>query len=105
VVDHVARVLLQRVVHRRIEVRLRSVVVDSQPAADVEVLDRRPERAQLDEGARRLAQRVLDGADVGHLAADVVVQQLEPTELAVGLEPLDQLDDLRRGTTPGCSWP
>ena len=73
----VVRVLLHRVVHRRREVGLRAVVVDAQPAAHVEVLERRAQLAQLDVEAPRLAQRVLDRADGRDLAAQVEVQQLE----------------------------
>ena len=42
VVDDVVGVLLQGVVHRRLEVRLRAVVVDAEAAADVEALDAAP---------------------------------------------------------------
>ena len=41
VVDDVVGVFLERVVHARLEVRLRAVVVDAEPAADVEVLEPR----------------------------------------------------------------
>ena len=79
----VVGVLLHRVVHRRGEVGLRAVVVDAQAAAHVEVLQRRAQLAQLDVEAARLAQRVLDAADGGDLAAEVEVQQLEAVEQVV----------------------
>ena len=41
-----------------------------------------PSLRQLDVEAARLAQRVLDGADVGDLAAEVEVQELEAVEQA-----------------------
>ena len=75
----VVGVLLHGVVHRRGEVGLRAVVVDAQAAADVEVLQRRAQLHALDVEAARLAQRVLDRADGGDLAAQVEVQQLEAT--------------------------
>ncbi len=92
----VVRVLLRRVVHRRREVGLRAVVVDAQPAARVEVLERRAQLADLDVEAPRLAQRVLDRADGGDLAAQVKVQQLETSEQVVRAQKIDRLDDLAR---------
>ena len=92
----VVRVLLRRVVHRRGEVRLRAVVVDAEPAARVEVLQRRAHLGDLDVEAPRLAQRVLDGADGGDLAAEVEVQELEAAQQVVGAQEVDRLDHLAR---------
>ena len=92
----VVGVLLGRVVHRRREVGLRAVVVDPQPAAGVEVLERRAQLADLDVEAPRLAQRVLDRADGRDLAAEVEVQQLEAVEQIVGAQEVDRLDHLAR---------
>ena len=77
VVDDVVGVLLERVVDARLEVRLRAVVVDAQPAADVEVLEPGAVLHELGVDPRRLVQRALDDADVGDLAAQVEVQELE----------------------------
>ena len=78
VIDDVVGVLLQRVVDARFEVGLRTVVVDAQSAADVEVLEaRRPRLPELGVDARGFVQRALDVADVRDLAAEVEVQQLE----------------------------
>ena len=71
VVHDVVRVLLQRVVDRGVEVGLAAVVVDAQAAAAVEVAHVGAQGGQLHEDAAALAQRVLDGADVGDLGADV----------------------------------
>ena len=56
-----------------------------------------PERVQLDEDAARLAQRVLDRADVGDLRADVEVEQLQAVEHADRAQPLDRGHDLGGG--------
>ena len=77
VVDDVADVLLDRVVHRRgVPVVARADVVDAEAAADVEVLDREPHLAELRVDARALVHRVLHDADLGELAADVEVEEL-----------------------------
>ena len=95
--DDVVGVLLHRVVHRRVEVGLRAVVVDAEAAADVDVARLRAHLVQADEDAARLAQRVLVGADGGDLRADVEVQQLEAVEHVLGAQAVDGLDDLDRG--------
>ncbi len=82
-------VLLQRVVHRRVEVALAAVVVDAEAAAAIEVAHVGAEQVQLDEDAAGLAERVLHGADVGDLRADVEVEQLQAVEHLLGAEPLD----------------
>ena len=56
-----------------------------------------PRRVQLDEDAARLAQRVLDRADVRDLRADVEVQQLQAVEHAHRAQPLDGGHDLGGG--------
>ena len=95
--DDVVGVLLHGVVHRRVEVGLRAVVVDAEPAADVDEARRRAHLVQADEDAAGLAQRVLVRADGGDLRADVEVQQLEAVEHALGAQQVDRLDDLDRG--------
>jgi hypothetical protein len=97
VVDHVVGVLLHRVVHRRLEVGRGAVVVDAQAAAHVEPLDLAAHARQRDQRVGRLAQRVLERADLGDLAAEVEVQQLQAVEHALLLELLDHLHDLARG--------
>ena len=97
VVDDVVGVLLERVVHARFEVRLRAVVVDAQAAADVEVLKPGAQLRQLRVDARRLVQRALDDADVGDLAAEMEVQQLEAVLHAARLQLLEPAHDLGDG--------
>ena len=77
VVDDVVGVFLQRVVDARLEVGLRAVVVDAQAAADVEVFQPGAALVQIDIDAGGFVDRRLDLADVGDLAAQVEVQQLE----------------------------
>ncbi len=75
--DDVVGVFLQGVVDRRLEIGLRAVVVDAEAAADVEVANAGADAVQLDVDAGRLGQGVLDVADVGDLAAQVEVDQLQ----------------------------
>ena len=96
VVDDVVGVLLERVVHARLEIRLRAVVVDAEAAADVEVLEPGAFLHQLRVDARRFVERALDDADVRNLAAEMEVQELEAVLHAVRLqlvEPLPHLGD------------
>ena len=92
--DDVVGVFLQRVIDRRFEVGLRAVVVDAQAAADVEVLDAGADAVQLDVDAGRLGQGVLDVADVGDLAAEVEVDQLQAVGHVALLEVLERLQHL-----------
>ena len=95
-VDDVVRVLLDRVVHGGVEGRLRAVVVDAEAAAEVQVLDRHAERAELGVDAPGLADRVLDLPDVGDLRADVEVEHHHRVEHPAALQDLDGLEDLGR---------
>jgi hypothetical protein len=97
VVDDVVRVLLQRVVHARLEVRLRAVVIHAQPTADVEVLQPRPELRQLGVDAGRFVERAFDDADVGDLAAEMEVQELEAILHVPGAQLLQPAHDLGDG--------
>ena len=94
-VDDVVRVLLHGVVHRRREVRLRTVVVDAETAADVHVREAlRAELVALAEQATGLAQGVLHALDRRDLRAEVEVHELERIGLAPRLEELDRRDHL-----------
>ena len=77
VVDDVVGVFLERVVDARLEVGLRAVVVDAEAAADVQILEPGARLHELGVDPGRLVQRPLDDPDVGDLAAEVEVQQLE----------------------------
>ena len=66
-VDHVVRVLLERVVDARVRRGVRPVVVDTEAAAHVHVSDIDSQRAQLGIEPRDLLEARLDVADVGDL--------------------------------------
>ena len=95
-VDDVVRVLAQRVVRGRLEVRARAVVVDAEAAADVDVLESRAEARELRVHHRELVDRVLDAADVVQLRARVAMHQLQAVEHAVRAQHLDDLEHLGR---------
>src|SRR5208337_3910183 len=90
---HVVRILLDGVVHRRVEVGLRAVVVDSESAAYVHHAWPRAELVQLYVDATRFAQRILVRADGGDLRADVKVQEFEAIQHVFAAKPLDSLHD------------
>ncbi len=93
-VHDVARVLVDRVVHRRFEVRAAAVVVDAEPAADVDVLHAGAHQLELGVDVRQLVDRILDAADVLQLAAGMAVNQLQAVEHLVLAQRVDQLEDL-----------
>ncbi len=93
-VDDVVRVLAQRIVGRRLEIGARAVVVDAEPAADVDVFEPGAEAGELRVDLGELVDRVLDPADVVQLRARVAVHQLQAVEHAVRAQHLDQLQDL-----------
>ncbi len=64
VIDDVVRVLLEGVVDARLEVRLRSVVVDAEAATDVQEFQPGSRLHELRVDPGRLVQRALDDADV-----------------------------------------
>ena len=93
---HVVRVLLGRVVLRAVEVRLGAVVVDAEPAADVEQCRPGAHLVQAHEDPAGLLDGVLERADRGDLRADVEVQQLEAVEHVLGAQALHGVHDLER---------
>ncbi len=93
-VHDVAGVLVDRVVHRRFEVRAAAVVVDAEPAADVDVLHAGAHQLELGVHVRQLVDRILDAADVLQLAARMAVHELQAIEHLVLAQRIDQLEDL-----------
>ena len=89
--DHVVGVLLQGVIDAGVEVGLRTVVVDAQPAAHVQVLQPGAATVQIDIDSRRFDKGRLDLANVGHLAAKVKVQQLQTVGHAQLMQPIQTL--------------
>jgi hypothetical protein len=96
-VDDVVGVLLEGVVDAGLEVGLRTVVVDAEAAADVQVLELGSRLDQLDVHAGRLVQRRLDDADIRDLAAQMKMQELEAVLHAPRLQLLETAKDLAHG--------
>ena len=95
--DDVVGVFLKGVVDRGDKVGLRAIVVDAEPATDVEVLHPGADPRQLDVHPRRLGQGRLDVADVGDLAAQVEVEKLKAIGHVPLLEVLEGFEDLGQG--------
>ena len=93
-IDHVARVLRQRVVHRRFVIGAAAVVIDTEPAADVDVLQSGTHLLELGVDVRELGDRILDAPDVLQLAARMAVHELQAVFHALFLERAEQLEDL-----------
>ncbi len=93
-VHHVARVFLQRVVHRRREVRAAAVVVDAEAAAHVDVLQARAHAHQLRIHVGELVDRILHAPDVLELAAGMAMHQLQAVEHVALFQDPEELHDL-----------
>src|SRR5271156_4784187 len=93
-VHHVARVLVQGVVHRRFVVGTAAVVVDAEAAADVDELQARAHELELRVYMGELIDRVFDAADVLQLAAGVAVHELQTIEHVALLQERVQVEDL-----------
>src|SRR5271155_661393 len=74
---HVARIFIERVVHRRLVVGAAAVIVDAQAAADVDVLEAGAHDLEFGIDMRQLIDRVLYPPDVLQLAAWMAVHQLQ----------------------------
>ncbi|MNQ67247.1 hypothetical protein D3C85_817630 [compost metagenome] len=96
-VDHGGGVVVHVVVDRAGVARVGAVVVDAQAAADVDVVDRQAEGAQLAVVADRLAKALAVVGDVGDLRAHVEVQQADALVEAGGAEALDHRQQLGGG--------
>ena len=94
VIDDVVGVLLERVVHARLEVRLRAVVVDAQTAPDIQVLQAGAESRELGVHAGGFVESPFDNANVSDLAAQVKVEQLEAVLHAPRLQLFEAAHDL-----------
>jgi hypothetical protein len=77
VIDDIVGVLLQRIVDAGFEVGLGAVIVDAQPAAHIQVAQAGAGAHQVDVHAHRLVHRGLDLPDVGDLAAEMEVEQVQ----------------------------
>ena len=84
--DDVVGVFLERIIRRAVEIAARAVVIDAEPAADVEISELMAELRKLGVIARRFAHGALDGGDVRHLRADVEMNELEAMRQSRGLQ-------------------
>ena len=94
-VDDVVGVLLDGVVDAGKIARLGAVVIDPQAAADIDVLQADPELLHLHVDAGPLDEGVLDLVDLGDLAADMEMEELEVVEHPFFLQDVDGGDDFR----------
>ena len=77
VIDHVVGVFLQRVIDARFKVGLGAIVIDAESAADIQIAKSRSGPDKFRIKPRRFVHRGFHLPDVGDLAAQVEVQQLE----------------------------
>ena len=92
--DNIVSVFVQAVVHRAVGLRAGSFVIHTQATANVEALDINAQLMQLDVETRRFTHAGGDIANVGHLRAEVEVQQLQAVEVPCGTQDLHQLQNL-----------
>ena len=98
-VDHGIGVVLHVVVDRAGIARMGTVVVHTETAADVDVIDRQTHGAQLAVIADGLAEALAVVGDVGDLRAHVKVQQADALIQSGCAEALDHRENLRGGQT------
>src|SRR5262245_30250744 len=75
--DDIVRVFLERIIGRTVEVAARSIIVDPEPAADVEITKFVSKFRQLRVISRTFTNCALDRRNVGHLRADVEMNKFE----------------------------
>ena len=93
-IDDIARVLVERVVHRRRVIRTAAVVVDTQAASDVDVLQSRAHELELRVDVRQLVDGIFHAPDVLQLAAGMAVHELQAIQHAARLQYSEELHDL-----------
>ena len=98
-VDHVGRVLLQRVVHGELKAGLAAVVIDAQPAANIDVLHSRAGLGQLRIDAREFIDPLIHLTNVMNLAAHVAMQELQAIFHSLGTEDREHFQDLSHAET------
>ena len=90
--DHIVGVFLQRIVGRTIEGRSRAVVIYSQSATDIEILELVTEFCDLGIVTRRFTHRALDCRNVGDLRPGVKMDQFQAMRQALRLQHLAGCD-------------
>src|SRR5436190_23791964 len=69
--DDVVRVFLERIIGRTVEIAARSIVINAEPAANVEITEFMSKFRQLCVISRAFAHCALDRRNVRHLGSDV----------------------------------
>ena len=77
VVNDVVAILLERIVRRAVETGARTIIIDAEPAADIEITKLVAQLRELRIITGRFAHRAFDRRDVGHLRADMEMDELE----------------------------
>ncbi len=95
--DHGAGVFINVVVDRAGIARVRAIVVDTEAATHIDMIDRQPERTQLGVITNGFTETVTVVRQVGNLRAHVEVQQPHALLHACGAEALDNGKQLRSG--------
>ncbi|KAG0505222.1 MAG: hypothetical protein Udaeo_14430 [Candidatus Udaeobacter sp.] len=75
--DDVVRVFLERIIGRTVKVAARSIVIDAEPAADVEITKLVSKFRQLCVIPRAFAHCALDCRNVRHLRSDMEMDKFE----------------------------
>src|SRR5215471_13098671 len=75
--DHVVRVFLKRIIGRTVKVAARSIIIDSKPAAHVEITEFVSEFGKLCVISRAFAHGALDRRNIRHLRSDMEMNKLE----------------------------
>ena len=85
-VNDVAHILVERVVHRTVEGRAGTIVVHAETATDIEIAEFVAHFGELRVEAGGFANGAFDGADIGHLGADMEMHKLEAVGESGGME-------------------
>src|SRR5262249_11074446 len=75
--DHVVRVFLERIIGRTVEVAARSIIIDAEPAAHVEITKFVPKFRKLCVISRAFAHCTLNRRNVGHLRSDMEMNKFK----------------------------
>ena len=75
--DDVVGVFLERIIGRAVEIAARTVVIDAEAAADIEITEFVAELGQFRVIARRFAHGAFDRGNIRHLRADMEMNELE----------------------------
>jgi hypothetical protein len=91
--DDVVRVFLKGIIRRAVEIAPRSIVINSEPAADVEIAKLMAELAKLRVVTGRFAHRPFNRGNVRHLRPDMKMNELETMPEASRFQHLTRRDE------------